>query len=295
MKFSKSMLLFASVVALSGCGMFGQDTESSDTSTPSQSESVSSEVSASESSEGSSEVSGEESSPETPEEGSTDEESSESSEAPAQDDDPVATVLAAIQNDVAGDYVDYIPTDIPLAEGTLPTAYTSETDMGIQIDFYATSEEVPYGDERLANGEFDDAKLASITIDNYDSNEAAAEQISYQNYEEIGGEPVDLGNGITGYMDAGAGKTHTSWNEGRWDFSVQSRNDGNNEGQDLAVEVVQYLEENLLTAPEEYGTGRFSVSSPESNALTFQKDNKVITIDGSTDPYTLLAFATYIQ
>lgn len=163
------------------------------------------------------------------------------------------------------------------------------------MDFYGTEEQVPYGDERLANGEFDDAKIASITIDNYDSAEAAAEQISQNNYAAIGGETVELGYGITGYMDADTGQIHTSWNEGRWDFSTQAQNDGSDDGVTLASTVVQYLEENLLTAPEDYGMGRFSVSNPETNYLSFQKGDKVITIDGNTNPFELTDFATYIK
>lgn len=283
------MLLFVSVIALSGCGMFGQDTASSDTETFSQSESTSS--GSSDEAENESESSTEESSEDTSSEGA----SSDISQTP--DDNSVSAIIEAIQADVASDYVDYIPTDIPLPEGitVFPTAYTSKTGQRIKIDFYGTKEQVPYGDERLANGEFDDTKIASITIDNYDSDEAAAEQISQNNYAAIGGETVELGYGITGYMDAGAGQIHTSWNEGRWDFSTQAQNDGSDDGLTLASTVVQYLEENLLTAPEDYGMGRFSVSNPETNYLSFQKGDKVITIDGNTNPFELTDFATYIK
>ncbi|MGH2101470.1 MULTISPECIES: hypothetical protein [Aerococcus] len=289
MKFSKSVLLFASVIVLSGCGMFGQDTASRDAEIFSQSESTSS--GSSDEAENESESSTEESSEDT----SSEKASSDISQTP--DDNSVSAIIEAIQVDVASDYVDYIPTDIPLPEGitVFPTAYTSKTGQRIKMDFYGTEEQVPYGDERLANGEFDDAKIASITIDNYDSDEAAAEQISQNNYAEIGGEAIDLGYGITGYMDAGAGQIHTSWNEGHWDFSIQAQNDGSDDGLTLASTVVQYLEENLLTAPEDYGMGRFSVSNPETNYLSFQKGNKVITIDGNTNPFELTDFATYIK
>lgn len=298
MKFSKGLLLFTSVVALSGCGIFGQDIASSDTETSSQSDNVSEEASTGQTSESTitesgedSEMSGDESTSSTYD--TSDETSSESD---STDEQSVATVIQAIKDDVASDYVENIPTDMPITEGTFPTAYTSETGMGIQIDFYATAEVVPYGDERLANGEFDDVKVATITIDKYDSNEAAAEQISQNIYEDIGGQPVDLGYNITGYQDAGAGQIHTSWNEGRWDIATQGRNDGgDDEGLDLAQNIVTYLEDYLLTSPEDYGMGRFSAANPETDYLAVQKGNKVITIDGNADPTTLLEFATYIQ
>lgn len=70
---------------------------------------------------------------------------------------------------------------------------------------------MPYGDEHLANEEFEDTKIASITIDNYDSAEVASEQISQNNYVEIGGETINLSYGITSYIDAGAGQIHTSY------------------------------------------------------------------------------------
>ena len=300
MKFSKSMLLFASVIALSGCDIFGQDNASSDIETSSQSESVSEETSSqssetamSDSSEASEDSDSSENESSSSAEELSEAEGSEESQTP--DNNSVEDIIAAIHEDVASDYEAFIPTNIPLTEGVFPTAYTSETDMGIQIDFYATTENVAYGDERLANGEFDDAKVVSVTIDNYESNEAAAEQISQNNYAEIGGEEINMGYGITGYQDAGAGQISTGWNEGRWDFASQGPNDGKNQGLEIALGVVEYLENNLLPAPEDYGMGRFSVSNPESNQLAFQKGNKVITIDGNTNPYKLLEMATYIQ
>ena len=243
MKFSKSVLLFASVIVLSGCGLFGQDTASSDTETSSQSERFSSETSSqlteSTSSESSDEAENESesSTEESSENTSSEEASSDISQTP--DDNSVSAIIEAIQADVASDYVDYIPTDIPLPEGitVFPTAYTSETGQGIKMDLYGTEEQVPYRDERLANGEFDDAKIASITIDNYDSAKASSEQILQNDYVEIGGETVDLSYGITGYMDAGAGQIHTSWNEGRWDFSTQAQNDGSDDGLTLASTI----------------------------------------------------------
>ena len=243
MKFSKSVLLFASAIVLSGCGLFGQDTASSVTETSSQSGRFSSETRSQSSESTSSEFSdeaeneSESSTEESSEDNNSEEASSDESQAP--DGNSVAAIIEAIQADVTSVYVDYIPTDIPLPEGitVFPTAYTSERGRGIKIDFYGTEEQVPYRDERLANGEFDDAKIASITIDNYDSAEAAAEQISQNNYAAIGGETVELGYGITGYMDAGAGQIHTSWNEGRWDFSTQAQNDGSDDGLTLASTI----------------------------------------------------------
>lgn len=243
MKFSKSVLLFASAIVLSGCGLFGQDTASSVTETSSQSERVSSETRSQSSESTSSEFSdeaeneSESSTEESSEDTNSEEASSDESQAP--DGNSVAAIIEAIQADVTSVYVDYIPTDIPLPEGitVFPTAYTSERGRGIKIDFYGTEEQVPYGDEHLANEEFDDAKIASITIDNYDSAEAASEQILQNNYVEIGGETVDLSYGITGYIDAGAGQIHTSWNEGRWDFSTQAQNDGSDDGLTLASTI----------------------------------------------------------
>ncbi|MFJ8450847.1 hypothetical protein ACIQ9H_01385 [Aerococcus viridans] len=139
MKFSKSMLLFVSVIALSGCGMFGQNTASSDTETFSQSESVSSETSSQSTESTSSEYSDEteneiESSIEESSEDTNSEEAS-SDESQASDDNSVSATIEAIQADVASVYVDYIPTVIPLLEGitVFPTAYTSETGRGLKL------------------------------------------------------------------------------------------------------------------------------------------------------------------
>ena len=48
-------------------------------------------------------------------------------------------------------------------------------------------------------------------------------------------EETDLGYGITGYMDAGAGSVFLTWHEGRWSFSTRNHNDGNGSEEMIAL------------------------------------------------------------
>lgn len=295
MKLAKTMILFASVTALSGCGLFESNTQESSASEESQVESVSSsaaetpvsnESSASQESEANASSS----------EGEAEASETSSSETATSQEDQVAALLAEVKNDVADSYVALLPTGIPLLEDTYPTAYTSEEDGAIKVHFYQTVEPVAYGDSALEDGAYESDKIADVTIRHYASEAEAASQISQIDYQAQGGMPVDLGYDISGYQDGAAGHVNTSWNEGRWDFSVQAlNNSGEDTGVKMATEIVDYLEVNMLPAPQQYGMGRFSTEGLDGNFLSYQVGSSVITIDGGAEPLTILNFASYFE
>ena len=59
----------------------------------------------------------------------------------------------------------------------------------------------------------------------------ASEQVAFENFSELEGQPIDLGYGITGYQDAGAGES----------------------GEKLAREATEFLETHTLPIPKPNG------------------------------------------
>ena len=62
---------------------------------------------------------------------------------------------------------------------------------------------------------------------------------------------MDLGYGVTGHMDAGAGSIFLIWNEGHWSFSTRNHNseEGSKEMIALAKQIVRKLESQMLPGP----------------------------------------------
>lgn len=63
----------------------------------------------------------------------------------------------------------------------------------------------------------------------------------------------DLGYDITGYMLAGLGNTHFSWEEGNWLFSITSVAEDKMDSPEIAKKMVGYLENHYLPAPNNQG------------------------------------------
>lgn len=148
----------------------------------------------------------------------------------------------------------------------------------IEIQFYKTEEPMRLNDPALASSQ----ETALLTIQRFSSIEEANEQIGFQRYEEVGGGPIELGHGITGYQDAGAGSLFTSWNEGRWAIVTRTMTDVAEDGKQLARETVAFLEEHTLPIPHEHGSLHLDVHEKGSLAK-WQKKNLVYGLTAPTN------------
>ena len=148
----------------------------------------------------------------------------------------------------------------------------------VEVQFYRTEEPMVVDDPALANSQ----ETAKLTIERFSSNEEANEQIGFQDYEEVGGEPVDLGYGITGYQDAGAGSLFTSWNEGRWAMIARTTTDASENGVELAQRTVSFLEEHTLPIPHEHGSLHLDVKE-QGSLVKWQKGELVYTLAAATN------------
>ncbi|UTE78646.1 hypothetical protein [Rossellomorea sp. KS-H15a] len=117
----------------------------------------------------------------------------------------------------------------------------------------------------------------------YESAEDAAAVI--KGYEKVEQTNIDLGHGIKGLQEGGAGHEYLYWNEGDWLIKVnfptdpEYRIDGYDGAEDMGKKVVDYLEKNYLPAPDEKGVITINgfKEHPET-VVQWQKGKTVYTI-----------------
>ncbi|XXM72534.1 hypothetical protein ACQ0QQ_01145 [Lysinibacillus sphaericus] len=128
----------------------------------------------------------------------------------------------------------------------------------------------------------------------YSTEEEAAG--SLKDYTKIKQTNIDLGHGIKGFQEGAAGHEYLSWNEGRWliriNYPTDSRYavDGYDGGSDLAREVVDYLEDHYLPAPNKIGMIEINgfKDHPET-VVKWQDGKKIYTITSNNeDPFEAL-------
>lgn len=178
------------------------------------------------------------------------------------------------------------PTQILMEDSPvyLAVATTDPTDRdNFNIYYYAEESPISVNDQKLNELE-PIAAFQRVVYEDADTAQKAVKQIIHEN-----GEPVDLGYGITGYMSGAAGSLYLSWQEGNWSFNIQARNQGENDPISLAQEIVQYLEEVALPAPEMVGqiNLRMTSSTYQDNVAAWQEGN-VVYIASHADPLTLI-------
>ncbi|WP_290033154.1 hypothetical protein [Ligilactobacillus cholophilus] len=142
----------------------------------------------------------------------------------------------------------------------------------------------------VANADSENSNSNNVATDgtstqDFSTNEQAVSYITNQGYrtsQSTQGLPtVNLGYGITGTIDSGAGQQYLHWNEGNWSFTVRS---SNVEGQNpipTAQKIVNTLQSTYLPAPQNRGTGTFDIATGNYQ-LTWQKNNKVYTVTGNS-------------
>lgn len=170
-----------------------------------------------------------------------------------------------------------LPTDFPVTKGKYVTAITSSKQNKVTFTFYNTDKQLAMNDPKIKNtGQL----VGQLVLTKYDTEEAASEEIDKTVFTD--GEAVDLGHGITGYQDAGAGSLFTSWNEGRWAIIARSTTEKPEESLATAKETVEFLETNMIPIPKQYGHLHMDANHKGSLA-TWQKQNVVYTLTNFGD------------
>ena len=175
--------------------------------------------------------------------------------------------------------------DLETGDRYLTARVTANAD-GYEVFYYLMEEPVPVNAPELE----EEAPYLTAGAIVYDSAEGARAGVNYEPEMETG-QPSDLGQGITGYMDSGAGSARIVWHEENWSFLVHRRN-GEGAGEEITGQArtiagkLRYLH---LPSTEEVGAGTFDMSGYGSaaNTLQWQAEHVVYSVHFS-DPLELI-------
>lgn len=201
-----------------------------------------------------------------------------------------AEVIEAIKTELKTDLSKVLPNELPLEKGKYLTATTKSDESRYEVVFYESDEPIAINHENLVDGQIATA-IARLSGEKYENEQEASQQIAFENFSELGGQMVDLGYGITGYQDVGAGSLRTSWNEGRWAIAAHTRTAEEEKGVKLAKEATEFLETHALPIPKPNGFAHIDVYQKD-NRIKWQDENVVYMIDQVKDPMIALEIAT---
>ena len=167
-----------------------------------------------------------------------------------------------------------LPKTLPVPDKLHLTSVTNSQQNQYTVMFLGTEQPTTINSEVLKNRQ---ANVATIKATEYSSPEEAAKQINHMDHSANGARAVDLGYGIKGYRDAGAGSQFLGWNEGRWSLAMKAHTDQGDEIVEDAKKAVQLLEEETLPIPNEYGSVKLDVSDSKyrSQHIAWQ-DGKIV-------------------
>lgn len=137
-----------------------------------------------------------------------------------------------------------LPKNVPLASDKVLNAATAGSQSDASILYYGLDQQLSLNDKALN----EETPLAAFQSKEYQSADEAAAAVNVT--ADDGGQAVDLGYGITGHMQGAAGSSYLSWQEGNWSLTVRAVNQEEQDPVPVAKEVVAYLEEAMLPAPE---------------------------------------------
>lgn len=192
-------------------------------------------------------------------------------------------------DDLAAMYpTDTLPTyvltpELPLYV-TAATTPTKDQD-NYNILYYAENSPIQINDSAVNEL----TPIASFNKSTYASEAEAIEAV--HQIIDLQGQEVDLGYGITGYMQGAAGSSYLNWTEGNWSLIVQASNIEEENPIPLAQEIVKYLEDVYLPAPSNAGQITLK-SSPaetyEANTVIWQEDNIVYKVHHKDPKYAII-------
>ena len=165
---------------------------------------------------------------------------------------------------------DQLPTFVLTAEtpNYVTAATTGSLDQAnFRILYFAEDEPISIDEEQLN----DFSPIAAYEKKTYATEEEAIEAVNQ--ILDLQGEAIDLGYDLTGYLQGAAGSTYLNSQEGHWSLVVRANNTEGEDPVPLAQEVVAYLEQVYLPAPETVGQITLKTSpsdSYEANTVIWQ-------------------------
>lgn len=196
-----------------------------------------------------------------------------------------------------------LPTSLPLEKGDYLTATTASQAQSYKVNLYEVKQPEAINSKAASKGTL----IATVEGTEYqDASNAKGSISAYEKIDTSGPDEImeDLGHHIKAMKNAGLGHQQLTWNEGHWCLWVDSPTDPafkNNKYPDrdqLAKDVVAYLEEHMLPAPQDIGVifirdwdrNRFD----NTTTISLQKNQTVYQIT-CTDPMVALKVAVAMK
>lgn len=230
-------------------------------------------------------------------ENTTNEKDEEQDDPQEESDERVLTekeVINAIEGQITTDLDIDLPKSLPLTDGQHLTAVTSSESDQYEVTFYQHDEPIPLNNKLLYSDENPAEITARLTVKQYDTQDAADKEIGHEEFDENTGEKVKLGNDLNGYQDAGTGSVWTHFNIGRWALATQSSTQHKGDSETLAKDIVSYLQDHMLPAPQPNGFAHLDTENND-NGIMWQKGTTVYVIDKVDDPIDALDIVTDFQ
>ncbi|MED1203006.1 hypothetical protein [Heyndrickxia acidicola] len=188
-----------------------------------------------------------------------------------------------------------LPNALPMDKGYHLTAVTESDRTHYSVTFYESKNPIPINNSKLTNGN-DAIKIGTVKGTLYKTDAQAGSYINYQDFKkfESGNPSTNLGYGIKGYFDAGAGSEYLGWNEGRWSFTVRARTVNGSILHTAGRQIVAYLEKEMLPPPHNIGAGEFIADelASRNQRISWQNKNVIYEVSDTKDAMTALKIAT---
>ncbi|MFC4619464.1 hypothetical protein ACFO4N_12150 [Camelliibacillus cellulosilyticus] len=210
-------------------------------------------------------------------------------------------VIQALMQAVHVKFNKMAPAHVPMSSHMFLTGTTKASPYHYDVHFIQTSKPTPINSPALNH--VDPANDLGIVSGTYYANaDQAAKQISIESFGA--NKPnVDLGHGIKGLSDAGAGHSYLTWNEGRWQIQINSPLDSQYayKGVDgaaqkaLGKKIVNFLENNRLPVPHQYGKITIDTwKNDHSTTIKWQEEKTIYQIKNK-DPIDALNMAVLMK
>lgn len=192
-----------------------------------------------------------------------------------------------------------LPTSVPAEKGRYLTAATTSQVQDYKVNLYETAQPAEINSEAASKGTL----IATVGGTEYQNAASAKDGVS--EYEKVDlsttDQILDLGHNIKAAEDAGLGHQQLIWNEGRWCLRMDSPTDPaykNKEYPDreqLAKNVVAYLEDHMLPAPQEVGIISINIWNHSYGTTVRWQQKQTVYQVSSPDPMTALKVAVAMK
>lgn len=207
-------------------------------------------------------------------------------------------VLKKIKQQLPSSLNPKLPKQLPIANNLHLSAATISSKTMYRIIFFESSTVIPINNKKL-NNSANAHPIATLEVQTYSNEAEATSALNYMTPEQIntGNQSIDLGYGIKGYIDAGAGNVWLNWHEGRWYLSVHASNIEGEKPEPLAKKIVTFLEQNTLPIPHKYGIiqADSNAKKSEKNKVQWQEGRTVYSLYNVDDPIKMLTIATHFE